>query len=104
VKFYTIHQKKALKIWRIIVFELRKSVGRIKSYDQKNKKNAHFLKNPNFSTKKLQIGLSWSKLNGFLIFLEILTIKQGTIICCSDYRKMHTGALWAILPKNNDHF
>jgi hypothetical protein len=51
-----------------MVFDLRKSVQRIKSYDQKNKKDAHFLKNPNFLSKKLQIGLSWSKLNGFFYF------------------------------------
>jgi hypothetical protein len=59
VKFYTIDVPgEAFEIWRKKVFELRKSVYRIKSYDQKNKKNGHFLKNPNFSTQKLQIGLS----------------------------------------------
>jgi hypothetical protein len=51
-----------------MVFGLRKSVQRIKIYDQKTKKDAHFLENPNSSAKKLQIGLSWSKLNGFSYF------------------------------------
>ena len=46
-----LQYRKALEIWRIMVFELRKSVRRIKSYDQKTKKNAYFFKNPNFSTK-----------------------------------------------------
>ena len=33
-----------------------------------NQKNDHFLTNPIFSSKKLQIGLSWSKLIGFAYF------------------------------------
>ena len=63
-----VHHRKVLKIWHITVFELKKSVHTIKSYYQKTKKNAHFFKNPNFSTKKLQNGLSWSNLNGFFYF------------------------------------
>ena len=47
-------------------------IKKIGSQDQKlwpkNQKKCPFLKSPNFSTKKLQIGLSWSNLNGFSYF------------------------------------
>jgi hypothetical protein len=43
-------------------------INRINIYDKKNKKSTHFLKKPNFTTIKLQIGIFWSKLNGFSYF------------------------------------
>jgi hypothetical protein len=57
VKFYTIYTPgESPGNLAYNGFDLRKSVQKIKSYDQKTKKDAHVFKNPNFSAKTLQIG------------------------------------------------
>jgi hypothetical protein len=49
-----------------MVFELRKSVHRTKSYDQKNKENAHFFTNPNFRPKNFKLVYLGQNLTDFL--------------------------------------
>jgi hypothetical protein len=74
----------------------------MKSYDQKNKKDAYFLKNPNFSTKIFKSVYLGQNLFDFLTsYFDKLKIEQETIICCSYHRKSHKShrVLWAILTQ-----
>jgi len=55
-----------------IGFWIKKTVHRIKRYEEKTKSYDYFLKNPKILTEFLQIGLSWSK-HYFLKNPKILT-------------------------------
>jgi hypothetical protein len=63
-----MHIKKALLIWRLLVFGSKKSVREIKRYEEKTKSYEHFLKNHRISTEFFKIGVSWSKLIRFAYF------------------------------------
>ena len=72
-----------------MVFSLSKLSLRIKRYDYKTHKNDHF------STRNLKIVFLGQNLTDFLTFFyKILRIKQGSIMCCSYYRKLH---LWGFV-------